>query len=92
MIRNIFIMMLVACLARGGRRRSERRLYGAAGFASFGLGILAVLTLLLMIVLVETKMMLIAMNRMSDAAGNTIFGLIYLSTTVGVAKTSSSSG
>ncbi len=85
MIRNIFIMMLVACLARAaGDEDLSDDCTRAAGFASFGLGILAVLTLLLMIVLVETKMMLIAMNRMSDAAGNTIFGLIYLSTTVGV--------
>jgi hypothetical protein len=85
MMRNIFLLMLISCMARAaGDEDLSDDCTRAAGFASFGLGILAVLILILMMVLVETKMLLIAMNRMSDAAGNMIFGLIYLSTTVGV--------
>lgn len=85
MVRNIFLLMFISCMARAaGDEDLSDDCTRAAGFASFGLGILAVLMLLMMIGLVETKMMLIAMNRMSDAAGNMIFGLIYLCTTVGV--------
>jgi len=91
LVRNILIMMLLSCLARAaGEHDLSYQCTRAAGYASFGPGVLTLVLLLVSVAVYETSGTLFKLSYALDRVGAAlnpaamIIGVIYMTLTMGI--------